>query len=90
LDKALHSFNDLEPIEKSRASWVWLSYTNIWETLFHESRDSTGHEELWKTEERTLLVAARMGGYWQWWQQNQFSGTQEFRSHIERLMENPD
>tara|TARA_R110002095_G_scaffold177766_2_gene155108 strand:+ start:310 stop:774 length:465 start_codon:yes stop_codon:yes gene_type:complete len=87
MNKALRSYNDLDEKEKSRAGWVWLSYTNIWETLYHESRDLTGHDELWKAEERTLLVVARLGGYWEWWQQNQIGGTEEFRNHIEQLMQ---
>ncbi len=88
VDRALYSFDELDPTEKSRVSWIFLSWTNAWETLFEESRDSPGLNELWMAEERTMLVAFRMGGLWQWWRQNQYGGTTAFRDHMEQLMEN--
>lgn len=85
--RALQSYDALDPNEQSQVSWIWLSYTNTWETLFEVSRDSATLESLWKAEERTMQVAFQMGGYWQWWQQNQLGGTADFRRHMEQLME---
>ena len=90
VSRALESFENLSAVEKSQVSWIWLSYTNAWETLFEVSRDSTKLEALWKAEERTMLTAFRMGGYWEWWCQNQLGGTDEFRTHMAQLMENPE
>ena len=89
-DRAMYSFDDLNPSEKSRIGWIWLSYANAWETLFEESRDESGLEKLWASEERTLRAVARMGGYRQWWRQNQFGGSSEFRHHMDRLMEDSE
>ena len=86
IERALHSYVDLEPNEKARAGWVWLSYTNTWEALFQESRESPGLQELWASEEATMVIAFQMGGYRQWWQQNRFGGTREFRDHMEQLL----
>ena len=87
VSRAMVSYESLSPLEKAQIDWIWLSYANTWETLFEVSRDSTKLESLWKAEERTILAAFRMGGYWEWWRQNKFGGTENFRSHMEQLME---
>lgn len=87
MERAISSFDDLDPIEKSQASWIFLSWTNAWETLFEESRNSKGLNELWMAEERSMLAAFQTGGLWEWWQQNPYGGTTAFRDHMERLME---
>ena len=90
IDKAFLSFDDLDPDEKSQVGWIWLSYTNTWETLFEESRESVELEKLWESEEKTILTAGRMGGYRQWWQQNPWGASQRFREHMDRLMDSLD
>jgi len=86
LDKAFVSMEQLAPDERIRAGLMWLSYTNIWETLFHEMRDSVGHDEFWKAEERTIKEILTMPGYREWWKENSYGGTADFRDHIDQLL----
>ena len=85
IDKHMYSYETLNPQEISRANWIWLSYTNIWETLFHEVKESIGHEEIWKSEERNIIFVFKLGGYRHWWRENQLGGTSEFRVYMDNL-----
>ncbi len=85
IDKHMYSYETLNPQEISRANWIWLSYTNIWETLFHEVKESIGHEEIWKSEERNIKFVFNLGGYRHWWRENQLGGTSEFRVYMDNL-----
>ena len=84
-DKAMHSFDTLSPQDQIRANWIWMSYTNIWETLFHEIKDSIGHEEIWRSEERNIKLVFKLGGYRHWWRENPLGGTSEFRLYMDNL-----
>ena len=85
-EKASLSYDGLTAIEKSRICWLWLSYTNIFDTLFHEIRSSAGHQAIWEAEQRSLKATVGTQGYREWWRENKLGGTREFRKYLDKLI----
>ena len=88
--KGAESLASLELSERFRFNGIMLSYMNIFERLFVESGAGAG-SGLWNVEERSVgILLASYPGARQWWAENPYSYSKEFRARVDAILEEED
>lgn len=77
----------LDEGERYQFDLLLLSYFHVFETMYYQARKGAGDHALVTTEERSLDELLGMPGVREWWLQNPFAFSEEYRSYVETLLD---
>jgi len=77
----------LSEAEQHQFDMLLLSYFHVFETMHYEAQKGAGDESLVRTEERSLAALLAMPGVYDWWTENPFAFSDEYRSYVGTLLE---
>ena len=71
--------------ERARYDMLVLSYFHVFDTLHYQARVGAGDKDLLVAEERGLAYLFTLPGIREWWDENPYAFSPEFRSYIEQF-----
>ena len=71
--------------ERARYDMLVLSYFHVFDTLHYQARVGAGDKDLLLAEERGLAYLFTLPGIREWWDENPYAFSPEFRSYIEQF-----
>jgi hypothetical protein len=71
--------------ERERYGMLLLSYFHVFDTLHYQARVGAGDRELLIAEERGLAHLFTLPGVREWWDENPYAFSPEFRIYIEQF-----
>ena len=82
-----NDYGQLDGVEELRFDLLMLGLFRVHESVFYQSNRGTMERDLRDAENRSLVSLLSQPGVRDWWHDNPYSLTLEFRAHIERLVE---
>ena len=82
-----NDYSQLDGIEELQFDLLMLGLFRVHESVFYQSNRGTMERDLREAENRSLVSLLAEPGIKDWWRDNPYSFTREFRAHIERLVE---
>ena len=73
----------LAEAERQRLDMLLLAYFHVFDSLFYAASVGTGEQNLLLAEERGFSHLFRLPGVCEWWDQNPYAFSPEFRSYME-------
>ncbi len=83
----LEDLSKLDDDERFSFGYLMLSYMRVFETLYYQRGSGTVEEQLYASEQNSLIWAFSHPGAREWWQSNTISFSPEFRAQIAALIE---
>lgn len=75
----------LTEADRHRFDMLLLSYFHVFDTLFYSAKTGTGEQQLLRAEERGFAHLLGLQGVRDWWEQNPYAFSPDFRSYMEGL-----
>ena len=75
--------------ERERFDLLMLSYFHVFDTLHYQARIGTGDRELLLAEEKGFARLLSLPGISEWWTENPYAFSPEFRSYMEAFRLSP-
>ena len=82
----LLGLENLEEDEQIAISFMMLSYSRIFETLYYQYKNGTMDKKLFDAELKTLTWTVSKPGFREWWANNPISLGAEYRAFIDGLI----
>lgn len=79
-------YSQLDGVEEVRFDLMILGLFRIHESVFYQSNRGTMERDLREAENRSVNFLIESPGIRAWWKDNPYSFTEEFRVHIERVI----
>jgi hypothetical protein len=73
--------------QKHQFDLLLLSYFHVFETIYYQARKGAGDDALVTTEAKSLAALLAMPGVREWWLQNPFAFSDEYRSYVGALLD---
>jgi hypothetical protein len=75
----------LSDSERHQFDMMLLSYFHVFETMYYQAELGTGDKNLVSTEERSLKALFANAGVREWWSENPYAYSQEFRVYVDKF-----
>ncbi|MBM4381805.1 MAG: hypothetical protein FJ091_00415 [Deltaproteobacteria bacterium] len=72
--------------DRQRFDTLLLSYFHIFDSIHYQAHAGTGERELLRAEERSIATLVAMPGVREWWAENPYAFSTEFRAYIDGLI----
>ena len=72
--------------ERHQLDLILLSYLHVFETMYYQANLGTGDSNLVTTEERSLKALLANAGVREWWSDNPYAFSQDFRGYVETFL----
>lgn len=79
--------SSLSPEDRVRFDFTCLSYIHVVETMHYQASVGAGEKKLVEAEERSLVDLLSTPGVREWWIENPYAFSPEFRSYIDEFLE---
>ena len=66
-----------------------LSYFHVFETMYYQADLGIGDKNLVTTEERSLRALFVTAGVREWWEENPYAYSPEFRGYVDKFVQEP-
>lgn len=87
--RATQDFEALTPAEQERASILFFSLLNNFQSHFYQYQQALLDQALWQAHVNNLSTLVNQPGIRAWWQHRQFSFTQDYQDFVEQLQHHP-
>jgi hypothetical protein len=81
----MDGLENLDADERVQFAFMLLSVFRVYETTFYQYQVGAAEEPLFRSMENDIAVVLGSAGARQWWRENPFVFSPEFRSHVESL-----
>lgn len=85
--KGSRDYSSLTQGEEQSFRHLWLAYFRIFETLYYQYQNGTMDKQLYESEHRSLESVIANPGVQEWWKTNTISFSEEFRNHVDGLIQ---
>jgi hypothetical protein len=77
----------LSESERHQFDMTLLSYFHVFETMYYQADLGIGEKNLVTTEERSLRSLFVTAGVREWWEENPYAYSQEFREYVDKFVQ---
>lgn len=72
--------------DRARFDFLLLCYFHIFDTIHYQARTGTGERDLLLAEERSIVALVALPGVREWWAENPYAYSEDFRAYIEGFL----